>query len=190
MATVGGTRGSGRQGYWLLEDGLTRHAITQSTHVIDQIVIKTGDTDVLILAMADCNSMTENGTTNVFMDFGVGKHKKWFNITKLVETIGERHEQELPFLHSFTGCDNSTSFYNHGKCQFWATWLYDENRESLTVVFIELSDMQSEITLERIDVFSKYLIKVYYPKERNNELTIADLRMKHFFKSPDPNLKT
>ena len=47
-------------------------------------------------------------------------------------------------------------------------------------VFIELSDIPSEITLERIDVISKYLIQVYYPKERNNELTPGDLRMKHF----------
>ena len=55
---------------------LIRHAINQSTYGTGQILIKTGDTDVLILAMTYCNSMTDNGTTNFFMDFGVGKHKK------------------------------------------------------------------------------------------------------------------
>ena len=91
--------------------------------------------------------MTENGTTKVFMDFGVGKHNKWFYITKLVETIGERHAQGLSFLHSFTGCGNSSSLYNHRKCQFWDIWLYDENRESLTDIFIELSNMSSDLSI-------------------------------------------
>jgi hypothetical protein len=156
---------------------------------INKIVIETGDTDVLLLAMAYCKSITDNGTTNVFVDFAVGKHKKWFDITKLVETIGERNVQGLPFFHSFSGCDNTSSFYNHGKCKFWDAWLHNENSESLTEIFIQLSNMPSEITSEQIEVISKYLCNVYYPKEKDNRPSLAELRMKHFFKSPDPKLK-
>ena len=115
--------------------------------------------------MAYCKLITDNGATHVFVDDGVSKHRKWFDITKLVKTIGKRNVQRLPCFHSFSGCNNISSFYNHGKCTFWDAWLDNENTESLTEVFIQLSDMPSEITSEQIEVITKYLCNVYYPKK-------------------------
>ena len=98
---------------------LIRHAITRSKNSIRQIVIKIEDTDVLMLAIAYIILMTGNGATNVFVEF-VGKHQKWY-IGKLIDIIDKRNAQGFPYFHSFTGCDTSSSFFNHGKCQFWDT---------------------------------------------------------------------
>ena len=100
--------------------------------------------------------MTENGVTNIFAVFGVGKHQKCYNIGKLIETIRKRNAQGFPYFHPFTGSDTSSSFFTHGKCQFGT---HDEHEEVLTEVFIELSNMPSEITSQQIDIISKYLIK-------------------------------
>ena len=60
-------------------------------------------------------------------------------------------------------------------------------QDMLTNVFIELSNMATEVPTTKIDVIKKYLIKVYYPQE--NIASLTDLRWKHFFKSPDPKLR-
>ena len=43
--------------------------------------------------------------------------------------------------------------------------------------------MPSEITSQQIDIISKYLIKMYYPKETNNSLSLSELKLM------DPNEK-
>lgn len=58
----------------------------------------------------------------------------------------------------------------------------------LNTVFIELSNMPSEVSPTQVDVIKKYLIEVYYPQEKITSLT--ELRLKYFFKSSDPKLRS
>ena len=60
-------------------------------------------------------------------------------------------------------------------------------QDMLTNVYIELSNIPTEVSTTQIDVIEMYLIEVYYPQE--NIASLTDLRLKHFSKSPNPKLR-
>ena len=86
-----------------------------------------------------------HGAITIFVQFGVGICKKYYNIINLSEKIGLKNCLGLPFFHAFTGCDVTSSFYNHGKCKFWDAWMMAHDKPDLTDIFIELSNTPSEI---------------------------------------------
>ena len=94
----------------------------------------------------------------------------------------------LPFFHAFTSCDTTSTFYGHGKCSFWDSWMKNEEISELSNTFIELSDIPEMVTPLHVDIIQRYLIKVYYPQE--SILSLTDLRLKYYFKRPDPQLKS
>ena len=59
--------------------------------------------------------------------------------------------------------------------------------QDITKVFLEHSDMTSIITESHVNTIERYLSSVYYPREKVPSL--SDLRVKHYFRSPDPKLK-
>ena len=78
----------------------------------------------------------------IISSFGVDKHQIWYNIGKLVETIGKRNAQGFPDFH-FCIC---LPVMIHPPV--WDTWLaHDESEEGLTELFIELNYMPSEIDI-------------------------------------------
>ena len=85
-----------------------------------------------------------HGAITIFVQFGVGIYKKYYNIINLSEKIGLKNCLGLPLFHAFTGCDVTSSFYNHGKCKFWDAWMAHD-KPDLTDIFIELSNTPSEI---------------------------------------------
>ena len=48
--------------------------------------------------------------------------------------------------------------------------------------------MPSIITESHVNIIERYLSSVYYPQEKFTSL--SDLRVKHYFKNPDPKLRT
>ena len=59
--------------------------------------------------------------------------------------------------------------------------------DRLTRIFIELGNMPKEVTDDHVDTIQRFLIDVYYPQEIYTTLT--ELRLKYYFKQPDPQLK-
>ena len=90
---------------------------------------------------------------------------KYFNVVELFELLYEHRSTALPF---FVDCDTTFSFYLHGKCRFWDTWMNTTEKDMLTNVFIELSNTPAELSTTQIDVIKKDLIEVYYPQENIN----------------------
>ena len=101
--------------------------------------------------------------------------------------LEENRSRALPFFHAFTGCDATSSFFLHGKCTFWDSWMNSDQNQQLTNAFIELSDMPQIVTSTQFDIIQRYLIYVYYPHE--SDISCTNLRLKYFFKSPDPELR-
>ena len=107
---------------------------------------------------------------------------------EIFQSLAKKLSRALPFLHAFTGCDTTSSFYRHGKCSFWDSWMKSEEISELTNTFFELSDMTEMITPFHVDNIQRYFIKVYFPQE--SILSLTDLRLKYYFRSPDPQLKS
>ena len=80
-----------------------------------EMVIRTVDTDVLVLAVSVYEQLQEE-TEELWVDFGAGKNRKFFPIHKTLEHIGECKARGLPFFHAFTGCDQVSFVTCHQKC--------------------------------------------------------------------------
>lgn len=77
---------------------------------LKNIMVKTVDTDVLILAIAYCGKLISHSIDTFFVEFGSGSHTKYFNVVELFQFLGELRSTALPFFHSFSGCDTTSSF--------------------------------------------------------------------------------
>ena len=83
--------------------------MTQQGHT--KMVIRTVDTDVLVLAVSVYEQLQKE-MEELWVDFGAGKNRKFFPIHETLEHIGECKARGFPFFHAFTGCDE-VSFLSH-----------------------------------------------------------------------------
>ena len=119
---------------------LVRHMIQCVRSGIKTVVIRTVDTDVLILLLA-YRDFAGRFESEVIVYFGSGDKSCFFNINQIFLKLGKVTCQALPFFFAFTGCDTVSSFYNQGKCKLWDRWEeYTENIQ-VTRVFSELSSI-------------------------------------------------
>jgi hypothetical protein len=78
-----------------------------------RVMIRTVDTDVVVLAVACFSRFT--GIAELWVAFGVGKHLRFIAIHEVVPALGLERAHALPFFHAFTGCDTVSCFAGRGK---------------------------------------------------------------------------
>ncbi len=79
-----------------------------------KVLIKTVDTDVVIIAIAKFSSLALD---ELWIELGAGKNRRWIPIHRIVETLGEEKCSALLYWYAFTGCDTVSSFARKGKQQ-------------------------------------------------------------------------
>ena len=84
-----------------------------------RIMLRTVDTDVVVLAVSTVVSM-EN--TQLWIVFGTGKHLRYIPAHEIATSLGAEKAQTLPMFHAFTGCDTVSSFAGKGKKTALDTW--------------------------------------------------------------------
>ena len=142
---------------------LVRHMIQCVSGGIKQVVIRTVDTDVLVLLIAN-RHYAGHFESNVYAYFGIGTNKCYYDINAIALQLGENTCQAMPFFHAFSGCDCVSSFFNQGKCKIWDRWHNFEDTLALTHVFQELSNVPPLVNEEQISILEKFLVFIYYPK--------------------------
>ena len=81
---------------------------------ITRIVIKSPDTDVLVIACHYfCKSF--DGCVEFWFETGVAKNKRFILVHSVCESFGASICQVLPAFHALTGCDSNGSFAGIGK---------------------------------------------------------------------------
>ena len=113
----------------------SKYAATRS----ENVVIKSPDTDVFIIAIALCTDVSDE--SNIYFETGQ-KVKRIIHVNKVAEKLGPHNASALLGLHAFMGCDSVSSFYGRGKVKAWK--VMEEEKSGDT--FIALG---REITLER-----------------------------------------
>ena len=89
------------------------HAHHAALHGYDKVLVRTVDTDVVVLAVSVVQYL---GTpAELWLAFGTGKHFCYLAVHKVANTLGPKKAQTLPMFHALTSCDTVSSFVGHGK---------------------------------------------------------------------------
>ena len=167
---------------------IIRHAINLARNGFEDITIRTVDSDVLVLSLANLHKLIENGSRNIFTQIVKSNGTEEFDLIELYNTHGADVCMALPFFHTYTGCHTSSSFFGKGKTSFWDAWMRYPKKDELTNIFIDLSFLPNEITNNNKKILEDFLIYVYHGS--NHRFTdINDARIVSFFQSADPKLR-
>ena len=86
--------------------------------LLNQVV--TVDSDVVIIAhFVFFKLQREKEIGELWIEFGVGKFKRWIPIHRYAEALGENVCNALPFFHAFTGSGTTSQFAGRGRRQPW-----------------------------------------------------------------------
>ena len=132
--------------------------------------------------------MVNLGATQVFVHHSKSNETSEYNVIESPSMLGHDQSMTLPFFHSLTGCDTTSSVFQKGKLSFWDAWIGSKNDE-LTQTFIQLSNLPPCLTERHIKTLEIYLVKVYF-SQRCNYVDINEVRINSFFNTADPNLRT
>ena len=101
----------------------------------NNVVIRTADTDVLIIALGCFSSLDQQ--VNTWLEVGLYSKNtlRYISVNQLFRKLGEKLCKSLPAFHAFTGCDYSAAFSRKGKLQPFK--LLEKNQE-IQLLFSEL----------------------------------------------------
>ena len=83
------------------------HTLDAARKGTSKIMIRTVDTDVVVLAIAHFFSIQ---VEEMWIAFGTGKKFCYILIHKVAHELGKRKSKALAFFHAFTDC-NTTSYF-------------------------------------------------------------------------------
>ena len=90
---------------------LLLHAADAGKCGFNRIMLRTVDTDVLVIAIA---AFHELALSELWIAFGVGKHFRFVPVDEIASSMGQQKSRALLAFHAFTGSDQTSSFANKG----------------------------------------------------------------------------
>ena len=89
------------------------HVSHAANHGHHKILIKTVDTDVVVLAVSVAQGLLPED--ELWLAFGTGKSFRYLAAHEIAAGLGPEKAQAFPMFHALTGCDTASSFAGHGK---------------------------------------------------------------------------
>ena len=106
----------------------------------ESIIVRTVDSDVIIILVAFLSQfLALNEALQVYVDFGMGEHRRVVDINKVFLSIGEEMSKSILFLHAFSGCDSTASFYGKSKSSWYRKLQSYPGKEELLAVSEKIS---------------------------------------------------
>lgn len=124
-------------------------AVSQGCH---KILVRTVDTDVVVLAVATVQSL-EN--VELWILFGSGKDLRYIPVHEISVSLGPQKSYGLPVFHAFTGCDTVSQFSFVGKKTAWKVW---ETHMEFDEVFSSLSRAPQQLNAELYEALENFTI--------------------------------
>lgn len=147
------------------------HAVDAAVHGHMNILIRTVDTDVLVLAVSIFQTM---GIEELWLEFGSGKHRRYISAGAISTALGTK-AKALSFFHAFTGCDTVSCFVGHGKLGAWEAW---NSFPDVTQVFEELGNVPSQVSEQYLDTLERFVVILY---DRTSTCTQVNSARKYLF---------
>lgn len=152
---------------------LILHAYDCSAKNMTKLMIRTVDTDVVVLATAFYNRLS---VQELWIAFGVGKKYRFIAIHEIVLKLGDAKSESLAGFHAFTGCDNTSFFCGRGKKTAFDTCRTFEDSIN---AFQQISTcLQQEAIGEIQPVLERYVVILF---DRTCELESVDKARKLLF---------
>ena len=133
-----------------------------------RIMIKTIDTDVVCIAISCVKRIPE--LEDLWVEFESGKTLQFMPILEISNALGIPVCEALPFCHSFSGCDTTSSFTGRGKKTFYDVWkIYPD----ITAIFRKLSKGVPEVSDEDLQHIEKCVASLYSNTCNTNRVNVA-----------------
>ena len=95
------------------------HAADLVNDGIQRIMIRTVDTDFVVIAISVIHKLD---ISSQWIAFGVGKNLRYIPLHEVAVQLRPYKSCALLFFYEFSGCDQVSSFCNHGKKTARETW--------------------------------------------------------------------
>ncbi|EDO43913.1 predicted protein [Nematostella vectensis] len=128
------------------------HALSSGS---TRVVLRTVDTDVLVIAVAYFQKlqMLSQASVELWLAFGTGAYLRYIAAHEVAGSFTGNVAAFLTF-HAFTGCDTVSCFYGKGKQKALETWhIYPE----VTPVFAAMASAPSEMLDEWMSILERYV---------------------------------
>ncbi|KAG7163357.1 hypothetical protein Hamer_G004492 [Homarus americanus] len=122
-----------------------------------RILIRTVDTDVVILAVALANERSEI-LDELWLTFGTGKNRRYIEAHQIAKALGPEKSRALPVFHAITSCDTVSAFAGHSKKAAWATW---NAFPEVTTAFLSLASTPSELPDGVLSTLERFIVLLY-----------------------------
>ena len=126
-----------------------------------KILLRTVDTDVLVLAIAFVEKLQEfqgNQTIELWVGFGTGAHLRYVAAHDISSKLKPQVPKALPFFHAFTGCDTVSCFYRKGKKTVMDTW---KSFPEVTSAFLSLGNTPSVVDDSCMASLERFVVLLY-----------------------------
>ena len=153
---------------------LMLHAYHASQCGYRKILIRTVDTDVVVLAVSRVQDL---GVDEIWIAFGTGKHFRYLPVHSIAEHLGPQRSRALPVFHSITGCDTVSFFSGRGKTSAWDVW---NVFPQITDTFAMLAAVPDEIPEEAMGVIERFVVLLY--SRASSQMTVNKARQDLFSK--------
>ncbi|KAG7178072.1 hypothetical protein Hamer_G003830 [Homarus americanus] len=122
-----------------------------------RILIRTVDTDVVILAVALANERSEV-LDELWLIFGTGKNRRYIAAHQIAKALRPEKSRALPVFHAIMGCDTVSAFTGHSKKAAWATW---NAFPEVTTAFLSLASTLSELPDGVLSTLERFIVLLY-----------------------------
>lgn len=139
--------------------------IVRNTEISD-ICVRTVDSDVLVILLSFLSHFLNiRPTLKITVDFGNGKSRRLINVNDMFTSLGTDRCLALPFFHSFTGSDATSSFFRYSKSIWWRSWDSFPKKNELNSIMKKLSWTPSEEVLtESLKLLEDFVSYVFGKK--------------------------
>jgi hypothetical protein len=152
---------------------LLLHAADAVQKGLKKVMIRTVDTDVVVLAVAVCHQIE---VEELWICFGTGKNLRYIAAHGIADALGATKSKSLLGFHALTGCDQTSSFASKGKKTAWGTWaVFGE----VTPAFSALSEVPTEESIQNVLPLLEHFVVLMY--DRTSTSTALDDARKELF---------
>lgn len=161
----------------------TRDAVIHGAKIV---VIRSTDSDVVILAVSFFFLLSSLGLEELWVQFGIGNKMRYIPAHTIAISLGEERAVALRGFHSFSGCDTVSGFANYGKKSFWKAWM---SFPEATQAFWKLSFPSTDEGLENTKTILETFVAVLYGGVGCADLSLTETR-KVLFTTKDRPLES